>query len=81
MRKDYDKLVAALREAKLPCKVKLTPDEIQIDAGWNYPEKFYHKIEDVVEATGIKSEWGVSAGSSGFKILASNRIAGGPKSY
>lgn len=78
----YDALIKALEKAKVPCRVKLTSDEVIIECGWNYPDRIADKVFDAADLVGLKdSEISVSAEHSGPGIKDTTRVLGGPKRY
>jgi len=78
----YDALIKALEKAKVPCRVKLTNDEVIIECGWNYPDRIADKVFDAADLVGLKdSEISVSAEHSGPGVIDTKKINGGPKRY
>jgi len=80
---DFQKLAAELEKRRIPCKIQLSEfggtTEIDVICGWDYPDSLFDKISDIMDYIGIQAS--VSADASGGKIIASKRIAGGPKEY
>jgi len=76
----YKKLVAELTKKKIPCKVKLGETEIDVELGWNYPDRLADKVFDAIEKLKLKKVE-VSADTLGGKVIDSTRIAGGAKRY
>jgi hypothetical protein len=82
LRDKYDKLIKALEKAKVPCRVKLTKDEVIIECGWDYPDKISDKVFDAADSVNLKSsEISVSAEHSGPGVIDTRKVNGGPKRY
>lgn len=82
---DFDRVVEALRVAKIPCKVVLNEFggklSIEILCGFNYPDSLVDKIYDALDPLNLPNEPNISADFSGGTNKKSISIAGGPKRY
>lgn len=81
--KEFDRIVSALKEAKVPAKVLLVDSfgkgnfEINIITGWNTPDFIDEKISDAFEEAdidykGISIMGDLSLSSSCIKVKSSN---------
>ena len=58
----------------------MDPYNIDILCGYNYPEKLLDRIQETLNAKGIKyGEYNICADADVPKVLHSQNIAGGPK--
>lgn len=81
MKKDFDKIVKALRNTNFPCNVILTKTEIYCILGWDYPDRFFKDIESVVDKLEIKSEVAYAADLSSPNIIDTIRINSGARTW
>jgi hypothetical protein len=85
--KHFDKLVAALTEKRVPCRVKLSSfswgENIAVETGWDTPDDITDKVLTTFEELGMNHDDNISccAESSGGTTVKSQRIAGGPENY
>jgi hypothetical protein len=78
MNTQFDQITEALKQAKIPCRLKETnKTEYIIELGMWYPDEL---VDNIYEA--IPDFKGTICGeSAGGIIVASVRICGGPKNY
>jgi hypothetical protein len=76
----FELLAEELKKSKVPCKLLLDENQIEIHLGWNYSDSLANRVFDAAESLGLKShEFDICAESHGGKILQSKLILGGPK--
>jgi hypothetical protein len=77
---DFQKLVQALEQAKVPCNVTIDiHGSISVECGTNWPEEMFFQISDIAAAIAVPVS--VCASVEGGIVGAQQQIAGGPKHY
>ncbi len=77
---DFQKLVDALRDNKIPCRVKVVNGELNVECGFNYPDEMVDVIDRIANECGIKNV-SICAEVCGPNTTESERVCGGPKKY
>jgi hypothetical protein len=78
----YDTFVDAIRQSGKGAKITLTPNDIIVEFGFDYPDELAELAFDMADQTGISSrELSVCAESSGHKSIKINTVNGGPKNW
>lgn len=81
----FQKLVAGLEQAKVPCNVKLfNTGGIAVECGWNYPDEVYEQVYDVAKPLGLfddTNDFSICAEVHGGVLEIQQRVFGGPKRY
>ena len=80
----FQKLVAGLEQAKVPCNVKLfNTGGIAVECGWNYPDEVFEQVYDVAKPLGLykNPDFSICADVHGGVLEIQQRVFGGPKRY
>ena len=78
----YDTFVESIRKSGKGAKITLTPNDIIVEFGFDYPDELAELAFDMADQTGISSrELSVCAESSGHKSIKINTVNGGPKNW
>jgi hypothetical protein len=75
---NFKTVVSQLSAANVPCRVKeVAGGNIIVELGFNYPDEMFDQVIDAVGYTSVE----VCAEVSGFDIVNSSSVAGGPKRH
>ena len=78
----YETFVEAIRKSGKGAKLTLTPNDIIVEFGFDYPDELAQLAFEAAGELGISSrELSVCAESSGHKAIKIDRVNGGPKNW
>lgn len=76
---EFNQVVEELRKQKINANIKWDKiDGINIELGWNYPDRYADKVFEIIEGLGIKN-YCICAISDGSDILMRKTSMGGAK--
>ena len=78
----YEAFIAAIKQSGKGAKITLTPNDIIVEFGFDYPDELAQLAFETADQLGISSrELSVCAESSGHKAIKIDRVNGGPKNW
>ena len=74
-----EKFIAEMTKKHIPAHIKEYDKSIDVELGWNYPDRLFDKVWDIAEKFDVEID--IMADSSGPTPNRITRTGEGPKSY